>query len=170
MTVTVRSKGILFRALHKLLDLSFETKLLVSTRNYNSSMQNCYRVSQLFQPVNIVPHSSVNNSKPNTNIEKINEPEQGIDSDLSKSSKLLVDNGIVKCVYPGNFVYLPLGIRVLEKLTRIVDKCMLQIGGQKILLPTLTQKDLWKKTGRYEKMKSEILSTIDRHGQFLMFR
>ena len=67
-------------------------------------------------------------------------------------------------------MFLPLGMRVLEKLTKLVDDCMRHVGGQKCLLPTLTQGELWKKTGRYEVMKDELLITKDRHNRLLLFR
>ena len=61
-------------------------------------------------------------------------------------------------------------MRVLEKLTTLIDEYMLSIDGQKILLPTLTEGKLWQKTGRYDKIKDELLTAHDRHNRLLVFR
>lgn len=42
---------------------------------------------------------------------------------------------------------LPLGVRALEKLTRLVDQEMHAIGGQKIAMTTLAREALWQKSG-----------------------
>ena len=49
--------------------------------------------------------------------------------------------------HPGAYYYLPLGLRVLEKLTRLIDEELQAIGAQKLAMPTLVSADLWKKTG-----------------------
>jgi prolyl-tRNA synthetase len=160
MKLMMKVKWIRDNRFTALLAISIKTDKILFVKHYTNFKQNGYRVSELFQPINTVPHA-VDTPKNNiTNTQK----------DLSKSSKLLVDNGLVKCAYPGNYVFLPLGMRVLEKLTKLVDDCMRHVGGQKMLLPTLTQADLWKKTGRYEKMKDELLLTKDRHNRTLVFR
>ena len=45
------------------------------------------------------------------------------------------------------FTFLPLGLRVLNKLQKIIDNELHQIGCQKVTLPTLTSGELWKTTG-----------------------
>ena len=144
-------------------------------RNYSHTKHQRFSLSRLLQPTNVVPHAIGSNLKTPelaSAKQKIVKANTGNDFvlDICKSNKLLVDNGLVKLAYPGNFVYLPLGLRVLEKLTKLLDDCMFDVGGQKILLPTLTEGHLWKTTGRYEKMKGELLSTIDRHKRLLVFR
>lgn len=61
----------------------------------------------------------------------------------------MLDLGIIRHANTGLFHYLPLGVRALEKMTKIVDDEMQNIGAQKICLPTLTAAELWKKTGKY---------------------
>ena len=160
-----------FRRFHKrttaLLAISVKPDQIICGRNYTNFKQKYHRVSELFQPINIVPFNQTN---PKGNITKQKGESIEVNSDLSKSNKLLIDNGLVKCAYLGNYVFLPLGMRVLEKLTKLVDDCMLHVGAQKILLPTLTLGDLWRKTGRFEKMKEELLITKDRHNRLLIFR
>lgn len=55
--------------------------------------------------------------------------------------------GIVRQSSSGMFTFLPLGLRSLEKLQRIVDEEMKIAGCQKLQLPLLTSGSLWKKTG-----------------------
>lgn len=117
------------------------------------------RASQLLQPVNLLPHGTGSAAQ-----KKVTE-----DTYTSKSSRLLQDNGLVRSAYPGVFTYLPLATRSLEKLTKLVDESMRQdAGGQKIILPTLTEASHWKKTGRLETMKSELMTTTDRSDNLLV--
>ena len=147
-------------------------------RNYCDNGHNRFRTTQLLQPINVVP-PPLPGDKKSPAVSSISMKLQSSKSNISndtaaldtcKSSRLLVDNGLIKSAYPGNFVYLPLGMRVLDKLINLVENCMRKIGGQKILLPVLTEGHLWKTTGRYEKMKSELLETRDRHDHLLVFR
>ncbi|CAM1309054.1 PARS2 (predicted) [Pycnogonum litorale] len=82
----------------------------------------------------------------------------------SRSHKLLVNNGFIR--YSGNtgqYIFLPLGLKVLNKLIKIIDDEMAAIGGQKIVMPTMTSAELWKKSGRWESAQSELFTLTDRH-------
>ncbi|KAG5307355.1 SYPM protein, partial [Acromyrmex insinuator] len=81
----------------------------------------------------------------------------------SKSHKLMINYGIIKPLSIGMYALLPLGMRILNKLIDIVDKEMMNIGAQKILLPALTPAALWKKTDRYDSNKTELFTLTDRH-------
>lgn len=59
----------------------------------------------------------------------------------------MLELGIIKPASMGSYHFLPLGMRVLDKLSKIVDCEMSKIGGQKVLFPTLTNAKLWKATG-----------------------
>ncbi len=61
--------------------------------------------------------------------------------------QLLFELGFIQQASPGMFTFLPLGLRVLNKLQKIIDNELHQIGCQKVTLPTLTSGELWKKTG-----------------------
>jgi len=58
---------------------------------------------------------------------------------------------------------MPLGLRVLNKLIRIVDNEMSKIGAQKLLLPNLTNASLWEKTNRLQDIQAELFTVQDRH-------
>lgn len=62
-------------------------------------------------------------------------------------SQLLLEMGVIRQANPGMFTFLPLGLRTLEKLKKIVDEEMGKVGCQKLSLPSLTSGHLWKTTG-----------------------
>lgn len=75
----------------------------------------------------------------------------------------MINYGIIKPASSGMYSLLPLGMRVLNKLTSIVDKEMTNIDAEKIMLPALTSTKLWKKSDRYDSTKSELFTVTDRH-------
>lgn len=64
--------------------------------------------------------------------------------------KLLVQGGFVRQVMAGVYTYLPLGLRVLNKISQIVREEMNAVGGQEIFMPALHPSRLWKQTGGWE--------------------
>lgn len=66
--------------------------------------------------------------------------------------KLLVQAGFVRQVMAGVYDYLPLGLRVLNKISQIVREEMDGIGGQEVLMPILHPSSLWKQTGGWDKI------------------
>lgn len=66
--------------------------------------------------------------------------------------RLLVQAGFVRQVMAGVYSYLPLGLRVLNKISKIVREEMDQIGAQEVLMPLLHPSSLWKQTGGWDKI------------------
>jgi prolyl-tRNA synthetase len=66
--------------------------------------------------------------------------------------RLLVQAGFVRQVMAGVYTYLPLGLRVLNKISKIVREEMDQLGGQEVLMPVLHPSSLWKQTGGWDKI------------------
>lgn len=66
--------------------------------------------------------------------------------------RLLVQAGYVRQVMAGVYTYLPLGLRVLNKISKIVREEMDAIGGQEVLMPLLHPSTLWKQTGGWDKI------------------
>ena len=66
---------------------------------------------------------------------------------LFLSRQLLHRAGVVRQAASGIFYFLPVGLRAMEKLVRVIDEEMQRIGGAKMLLPSLLTGALWKKTG-----------------------
>lgn len=66
----------------------------------------------------------------------------------SINAQFLIRGGFVNKQMAGVYNYLPLGLRVLTKIQNIVREEMTAIGGNEILMPTLTQEESYKTTGR----------------------
>lgn len=70
--------------------------------------------------------------------------------EVSKNAELLIRAGFIHKEMAGVYTFLPLGLRVLNKVNNIIREEMNAIGGQEILLTTLQDKELWEKTGRWD--------------------
>lgn len=68
----------------------------------------------------------------------------------SKNAQLLIRAGFVHKEMAGVYAYLPLGLRVQEKIRQIVREEMNAIGGQEIIMTALQSKPLWEKTNRWD--------------------
>ncbi|MBI2624630.1 hypothetical protein HYW67_04075 [Candidatus Parcubacteria bacterium] len=73
--------------------------------------------------------------------------------EISTNAQLLMRGGFIEKVMAGVYAFLPLGLRALENINRIIREEMNAIGGQELLLSALQPKDLWQKTGRWETLK-----------------
>lgn len=71
--------------------------------------------------------------------------------------------GLLRQCANGTFYILPLLQKSVENCIKLIDYFMKEIDCQKISLPILTSADLWKKSGRFEAAKSELMLTKDRH-------
>jgi prolyl-tRNA synthetase len=69
--------------------------------------------------------------------------------EVSKNAQLLIRAGYVYKEMAGAYVFLPLGLRVLNKIIGIIREEMNAIGGQEMLLTSLQDKKVWEKTGRW---------------------
>ena len=78
------------------------------------------------------------------------------------SHKLLVRAGLVKKLAGGLYTFLPLGLRTLHKVERIVREEMDRTGAQEILMPILQPAELWKQTGRWDTMGANMFRLTDR--------
>lgn len=68
----------------------------------------------------------------------------------SLNAQLLLKAGFVDKLMAGVYTYLPLGLRVLDKVKNIIREEMNNIGAQEILMPALTPKEIWVQTNRWE--------------------
>ena len=78
------------------------------------------------------------------------------------SHKLMVRAGLMKKVAGGLYTYLPLGMRVLNKVTQIVREEMDKAGALEIVMPILQPAELWKASGRWEAMGPGMFRLKDR--------
>ncbi len=68
----------------------------------------------------------------------------------SKNAKLLIRAGFIHKDMAGVYSYLPLGLRVLKNIEHIIREEINAIGGQEVLLTTLQDPNIWKKSGRWD--------------------
>ncbi|MET9427674.1 MULTISPECIES: proline--tRNA ligase [unclassified Streptomyces] len=80
------------------------------------------------------------------------------------SHKLLVRAGYVRRNAAGIWSWLPLGMKVLENVARVVREEMDAIGGQEVLLPALLPKEPYEATGRWNEYGAELFRLKDRKG------
>ncbi|HUI46848.1 MAG TPA: proline--tRNA ligase [Nitrospirota bacterium] len=81
------------------------------------------------------------------------------------SHKLMVRAGYVRQLAAGLYIYLPLGIRVMEKINRIIREEMNAIGGQEVTMPVLNPAEVWQQTGRWDSIGDEMFRLKDRGGR-----
>ena len=79
------------------------------------------------------------------------------------SHKLLLRAGMVRRLTSGMYTYLPLGLRVIEKISRIVREEMAVANFEELLMPMVQPADLWKESGRWEHYGKELLRFKDRN-------
>jgi prolyl-tRNA synthetase len=69
----------------------------------------------------------------------------------------------------GIYAWLPLGLKVLKKVEKIVEEEMARAGAIQMLMPTLQLADLWRESGRYEDYGQEMLRIKDRHEREMLY-
>ena len=82
------------------------------------------------------------------------------------SHKLLLRGGFIRPLASGVYSYLPLGLRVLNKISNILREEMNQIGGNEMLMPSLFPRKILEESGRD---KVDVLFTVPQHDYFLGF-
>ncbi len=79
-----------------------------------------------------------------------------------KSHRLMLRAGMIRMHMAGVYCYLPIAWRVIRKVIGIVREEMDRIGGQEFLLPTLSRRDLWERTGRWTEYGDDMFRLKDR--------
>jgi len=85
------------------------------------------------------------------------------------SHKLMLRAGMIRQVARGIYDFLPLGVRVLRKIERIIREEMDRAGAQEVLLPAICPSELWQESGRWEKYGKELLRIKDRNDREFCF-
>ncbi len=85
------------------------------------------------------------------------------------SHRLMLRAGMIRQQSAGIYSWLPLGLRVLNKINRIVREEQDRSGAVEILMPTIQSAELWRESGRYEAYGKEMLRLQDRHERDMLF-
>jgi prolyl-tRNA synthetase len=85
------------------------------------------------------------------------------------SHRLMLRAGMIRQESAGIYAWLPLGLRVLDKVCEIVREEQNRSGAIEVLMPTIQSAELWKESGRYDDYGKEMLRLKDRHERDLLF-
>ena len=85
------------------------------------------------------------------------------------SHQLMLRTGMIRRLAAGLYVWLPMGLRVLRKVERIIREEMDRAGALELCMPTLQPAELWKESGRWTKYGPELLRFKDRHDRDFLY-
>lgn len=85
------------------------------------------------------------------------------------SHRFMLRAGMINQTMAGVYAWLPLSLRVLEKIQKIICEEHDRRGFHKVLMSTIQPADLWRRSGRYEDYGKEMLRIQDRHERELLY-
>lgn len=85
------------------------------------------------------------------------------------SHRLMLRAGMMRQQAAGIYSWLPLGLRVMRNIERIVREEQNRAGAIELLMPTIQSADLWRESGRYDDYGKEMLRIADRHDRDMLF-
>lgn len=88
---------------------------------------------------------------------------EDIKDEDSRSGNLLVKAGMIKKTSSGIYMYLPLGMKVLENIKKIVREEMNNIGSEEVLMPCLINEEVYQKSNRINAFGNDMFSLSDRY-------
>ncbi len=81
------------------------------------------------------------------------------------SHQLLLRAGMIRKVASGLYNWLPMGLKVLRNVEKIVREEMNAAGSQEVLMPVVQPAELWEESGRWEQYGAELCRLQDRHNR-----
>lgn len=81
------------------------------------------------------------------------------------SHQLMLRAGIIRRLASGLYTWLPMGLRVLHKVERIVREEMDRAGALELVMPVVQPAELWEASGRWSEYGPELLRLTDRHNR-----
>ena len=85
------------------------------------------------------------------------------------SHRYMLRSGMIRQSSSGIYSWLPIGLRVLRKIEKIIRDEQNRAGAQELLMPTIQSAVIWKESGRYADYGREMLRVEDRHGRELLY-
>ncbi len=79
------------------------------------------------------------------------------------SHQLMIRAGLISKLASGLYSYLPIGLRIVQKVEKIIREEMNKSGAQEVLMPVAQPAELWQESGRWEFYGPELLRFKDRH-------
>ncbi len=84
------------------------------------------------------------------------------------SHRLMLRSGMVRQSSSGIYSWLPMGLKVLKNIEKII-RLEQDLIAQELLMPTIQDSEIWKKSGRFNDYGKEMLTFIDRHEHQLLY-
>ncbi len=81
------------------------------------------------------------------------------------SHQLMMRAGLIRKLAAGLYTWMPMGLRVLHKVSNIVRDEMDKSGALEVSMPVVQPADLWLESGRWDQMGPELLRFVDRHNR-----
>jgi len=81
------------------------------------------------------------------------------------SHQLMMRAGLIRKLAAGLYTWMPMGLRVLHKVSSIVRQEMDKSGALEVSMPVVQPADLWLESGRWDQMGPELLRFVDRHNR-----
>ena len=81
------------------------------------------------------------------------------------SHQLMLRAGMIRKLSSGLYTWMPLGLRVLRKIERIVREEMNRSGAIEVLMPSIQPAELWQETGRWETFGGQLLTMTDNNNR-----
>ncbi|WP_407520996.1 proline--tRNA ligase [Methylobacterium oryzisoli] len=85
------------------------------------------------------------------------------------SHRLMLRAGMIRQESSGIYAWLPLGLRVLNRVCAVIRAEQDRSGAVEILMPTIQSAELWRESGRYDAYGKEMLRLRDRHEREMLF-
>lgn len=85
------------------------------------------------------------------------------------SHQLMVRSGMIRQTASGIYTWLPLGLKVLRNVEKIIKEEMNKAGALEVLMPTIQPAELWQESGRYDAYGKEMLRIKDRHDRDILY-
>jgi prolyl-tRNA synthetase len=85
------------------------------------------------------------------------------------SHQLMLRAGLVRQTAAGIYAWLPLGLKVMDRIAAIVRREQDKAGAVEVLMPTIQAADLWRESGRYDAYGPEMLRIRDRGGRDMLY-
>ncbi len=79
------------------------------------------------------------------------------------SHQLMLKAGLIRKLASGLYTWMPMGLRVLNKVSRIIQEEMDAAGALEVSMPVVQPAELWQESGRWEQMGPELQRLQDRH-------
>ncbi|MCV2508926.1 MAG: proline--tRNA ligase, partial [Neisseriaceae bacterium] len=85
------------------------------------------------------------------------------------SHRLMLKAGLIRKISAGLYTWMPIGLKVLQKVETIIREEMNKAGALELLMPTVQPAELWKESGRWEHYGKELLRLEDRHNRVFCY-